>query len=66
MLQVIAVEGEVGQIVEKNYPSPIYYKIIAKDLDILDVEVKTLTGRYVPFQFGDLILTLQFKKSIVF
>lgn len=56
----------MGEIVEKNYPSPIFHKIIAKDIDILDIEVRTLMGREVPFQFGDLILTLQFKKSIIF
>jgi hypothetical protein len=66
LLQVIAVEGQVGQIVEKNFPSPLYHKIIAKDLDILDIEIKSLNGREVPFEFGEVILSLQFKKTLVF
>jgi hypothetical protein len=66
LLQVIAVEGKVGQVIEKNFPSPLFHKIIAKDLDVIDVEIRSLTGREVPFEFGQVILTLQFKKSFVF
>lgn len=66
LLQVIAVEGTVGQVIEKNYPSPLFHKILAKDLDVIDIEVRSLTGREVPFEFGEIILTLQFKKTITF
>jgi hypothetical protein len=66
LLQVIAVEGNMGQIIEKNYPSPLFHRINAKDLDIIDVEIRSLTGREVPFEFGQVILTLQFKKTVTF
>jgi len=66
LLQVIAVEGQVGQVVEKNFSAPIFHKIMAKDMDILDIEIRSLTGREVPFDFGQVILTLQFKKTVIF
>jgi hypothetical protein len=56
----------MGQIIEKNYPSPLFHRINAKDLDIIDVEIRSLTGREVPFEFGQVILTLQFKKTVTF
>jgi len=66
LLQVIAVEGQVGQIVEKNFSSPLFHKIIAKDMDMIDIEIKSLNGRQVPFEFGEVILSLQFKKTLIF
>ncbi|KAL3073428.1 hypothetical protein niasHT_038566 [Heterodera trifolii] len=62
LLQVIAVEGKSGSVVEKDFQSPLFHKIIAREVDVLDVEIRTLTGREVPFEFGQVVLTLQFKK----
>jgi len=66
LLQIIAVEGNVGQVIERNYPSPLFHKILANDLDIIDVEIRSLTGRAVPFEFGEIILILHFRKTITF
>uniref|UniRef100_A0A914IC83 Uncharacterized protein n=1 Tax=Globodera rostochiensis TaxID=31243 RepID=A0A914IC83_GLORO len=63
LLQVIAVEGKSGSVVEKDFQSPLFHKIIAREVDVLDVEIRTLTGREVPFDFGQVVLTLQFKKQ---
>ncbi|KAL3085830.1 hypothetical protein niasHS_008126 [Heterodera schachtii] len=63
LLQVIAVEGKSGSVVEKDFQSPLFHKIIAREVDVLDVEIRTLTGREVPFEFGQVVLTLQFKKK---
>ncbi|KAL3119578.1 hypothetical protein niasHT_010164 [Heterodera trifolii] len=63
LLQVIAVEGKSGSVVEKDFQSPLFHKIIAREVDVLDVEIRTLTGREVPFEFGQVVLTLQFKKQ---
>ncbi|KAL3093733.1 hypothetical protein niasHS_006295 [Heterodera schachtii] len=64
LLQVIAVEGKSGSVVEKDFQSPLFHKIIAREVDVLDVEIRTLTGREVPFEFGQVVLTLQFKKQV--
>ena len=44
LLQVIAVEGNVGQVVEKNFTAPLFHRIIAKELDVIDIEIRNLTG----------------------
>ena len=44
LLQIIAVEGNTGQVIERNYPSPLFHRMIAKDLDVIDVEIRSLTG----------------------
>ncbi|KAL3112396.1 hypothetical protein niasHT_016946 [Heterodera trifolii] len=46
LLQVIAVEGKSGSVVEKDFQSPLFHKIIAREVDVLDVEIRTLTGRF--------------------
>ena len=46
ILQIIGVEGEPGQIIERNFTSPLFHKIVAKEIDLLDIEVRTLSGRY--------------------
>ncbi|KAL3073237.1 hypothetical protein niasHT_031185 [Heterodera trifolii] len=61
---VIAVEGTSGSVVEKDFQSPLFHKIVAREVDVLDVEIRTLTGREVPFEFGQVVLTLQFKKNL--
>jgi hypothetical protein len=80
LLQVVAVEGNVGEVIEKNFTAPLFHKIIAKDMDLIDIEIRTLAGREVPFDFGQVsfiinikqknflkvILTLQFKKTVIF
>ncbi|KAL3079389.1 hypothetical protein niasHT_036378 [Heterodera trifolii] len=58
LLQVIAVEGKSGSVVEKDFQSPLFHKIIAREVDVLDVEIRTLTGRLGfspgPFTFNHL------------
>ena len=44
LLQIIAVEGSTGQVIERNYPSPLFHRMTAKDLDVIDVEIRSLTG----------------------
>jgi len=44
LLQVIAVEGNVSQVVEKNFTAPLFHRIIAKELDVIDIEIRNLTG----------------------
>ncbi|KAL3102872.1 hypothetical protein niasHT_028675 [Heterodera trifolii] len=40
LLQVIAVEGTSGSVVEKDFQSPLFHKIVAREVDVLDVEIR--------------------------
>lgn len=66
MLRIVAVDGEQkhGQIVEKIFDSPMYVKVVPREINEIEIEIKTLTGQYVPFQFGNVITTLVFRKYL--
>ncbi|KAL3114726.1 hypothetical protein niasHT_019047 [Heterodera trifolii] len=42
---LLQVEGASGSVVEKDFQSPLFHKIVAREVDVLDVEIRTLTGR---------------------
>lgn len=44
----------------------MYTRVLPTQVSVIDVELRTLEGRLLPFQYGSAILTLQFKKAIVF
>jgi len=66
LLQIVAVTGKPGDIIEKKYDSPVFSKVIAKEIQEIEVELRNLEGRLIPFDYGAVICTLIFKKTIVF
>ena len=66
LLQIVAVSGSPGDVVEKRFPSPVYNRIIAKEIEEISVEIRSLSNRPIPFDYGTVILTLVFKKIINF
>jgi hypothetical protein len=47
LLQIIAVEGAPGTIVQKDFLPPIFHHIIAQETDVMDIEIRTMNGRYI-------------------
>jgi len=66
LLQIVAVTGAPGDVIEKKYDAPLFNKVISKNIDEIEIEIRTLEGRLVPFDYGVVILTLIFKKLILF
>ena len=66
LLQIVAVSGEPGDIVERKYDSPLFSRIVTKEIQEIEIELQTLEGRLVPFDYGTTIVTLQFRKAIIF
>src|SRR3981081_4327250 len=66
LLQVVAVSGQPGDIVEKKYDSPMLSKVTTREIDEIEIELRGLDGRLIPFDYGTVIITLLFKKVIVF
>ena len=66
LLQIVAVSGTPGDVIEKKYDSPLFSKVAARNIDEIEIEIRTLDGRLVPFDYGVVIITLMFKKLIVF
>jgi len=71
LLRVVTVSGGKhthGDTIEKIYDSPIFLKVQPKNINSIEIELRTLgfDGRLLPFQYGNTIITLLFKKSINF
>jgi hypothetical protein len=71
LMRIVTVNGKhkYGDTVEKIYDSPIYLKVQPKNVNSIEVELRTLgeTGRLIPFdQAFSTIITLIFKKVLYF
>ncbi len=51
---------------EQRYENPLFSKIKLKEIDEIGIELRTLSNRLVPFDYGVVIVTLLFKKLFVF
>jgi hypothetical protein len=65
LLQVVAVSGKPGDIIEKTYDSPNFSRLTAKELSEVTIEIRSLEGRPIPF-IGVVIVTLMFKRMPMF
>lgn len=68
LLRVVSVAGAVpGEYTEKIYESPIYVRVLPKEVSEIEIELRTMdSGRLVPFSYGTTMLVLVFKKVINF
>ena len=53
-----------GDIIEENYSNPTWVPVIAREIDELYFELRTLDDQPLPFQWGTIVMTLVFKKSL--
>lgn len=66
LLRVVSVRGNHGDTIENIYDSPLFTKVMPRQINEIEIELRTLDGHLVPFQFGTTIVTLIFKKVLVF
>ncbi|KAL3102919.1 hypothetical protein niasHT_022952 [Heterodera trifolii] len=64
LLRVVSVSGAVpGAYTEKIYDSPLYARVLPKEVSEIEIELRTMTdGRLVPFSYGTVLVVLIFKK----
>lgn len=63
LLRIVKVKGKQGQMVEETLLNPEYRRVIDKQISEISVEIRDNSGRLIPFQSGDLIAILNFRKS---
>lgn len=56
LLRVVAVSGKPGDVIEKTYDTPIYSKVLPREVNEIAIEIRTMEGRLVPFDYGWYIL----------
>ncbi|KAH7702050.1 Protein Y57G11C.20 [Aphelenchoides avenae] len=66
LLRVIAVSGRPGDILEKTYDTPIYSRISHKEVSDIEIEIRSMEGRLIPFEHGVVVVTLQFRKMLYY
>ncbi|KAL3110710.1 hypothetical protein niasHT_010722 [Heterodera trifolii] len=68
LLRVVSVSGATpGEYTEKIYDSPLYARVLPKEVLEIEIELRTMTdGRLVPFSYGTVLVVLIFKKVINF
>ncbi|KAH7697020.1 Protein Y57G11C.20 [Aphelenchoides avenae] len=66
LLRVIAVTGKPGDILEKTYDAPIFSRISDREVSDIEIEIRTMEGRLIPFEYGVAVVTLQFRKMLYY
>uniref|UniRef100_A0A914M134 Uncharacterized protein n=1 Tax=Meloidogyne incognita TaxID=6306 RepID=A0A914M134_MELIC len=68
LLRIVSVSGAIpGEYHEKIYDSPIYVRVLPREVNEIEVELRTMdNGRLVPFAYGTVSIVLIFKKVINF
>ena len=66
LLRIITIKGKEGEIIEDVFMHIQYYKLLTKEISEIQIEIRTPNGKFLPFQYGNCILTLHFKKEPYF
>ena len=52
-----------GGIASKSFPQPIYIPLICPTFETIEIDLRSPTGRRVPFDYGTLTVTLHFRRK---
>ena len=63
LLRIVPAEGKDGERISKSFIRPQYLPVSRKQFETIDVNIKGDTGETVPFEFGRVLLTLNFRQS---
>lgn len=63
LLRIVNVKGYRNRLIEQIYDTVEYHRLLAKEINEISIEIRTHTGELVPFQYGNCLLTLSFRKA---
>ena len=52
-----------GGVVSKSFAQPIYVPLICPAFETIEIDIRSPTGRAIPFDYGTLTVTLHFRKK---
>jgi hypothetical protein len=66
LLRIVSIDGhhKPGMMIDRIYDTPMFMRVMPREINEIEIEIFTLHGQYVPFVFGTVIVTLIFKKVI--
>ena len=63
LLRVVDDTGNFGDTSHRLYMTTQYVPVSKKEFNIVKIDIRSDTGRPVPFEFGKVITTLHFRRS---
>ena len=63
LLRIVHVHGIPGEFIEKIYTSPHYLPVIVKDLETINIAIKSDSGQFIGFNSGKTVVQLHFRKK---
>lgn len=66
VLRIVSVNGKPGEVIERSFDPPIYHRVVSKSINEIEIEIHDIEGRPIPFDYGVVLIGLQFKKAIYF
>ncbi|KAH7710920.1 hypothetical protein AAVH_21788 [Aphelenchoides avenae] len=66
LLRIANVKGRPDDVVEDVYVAVQYHRLLVKEIAEIEIQIKTATNRICPFEYGNVILTLHFRKMPYF
>ena len=64
ILRIVVIRGKPDQLrIKEEFYQPHLYDLMQKSISEISIEIRTSSGRLVPFKFGTCILTLNFVKD---
>jgi len=66
LLRVVIVRGMADEVMEDTYVAIQYHRLLTKEISEIQVDICGANGKPMPFQYGNCILTLHFKKNPYF
>jgi hypothetical protein len=64
LLRIINVEKEPGQMTENIYTQEHHHRIVEKRISNIQIQIRSSSGEFIKFNWGDVIITLHFKRSL--
>lgn len=62
LLRLVGVKGKHGEIVEENFLNPQYRSLLSKNISQVHIEIRSLEGSLIPFEWGSSVCILNFRK----
>jgi hypothetical protein len=63
ILRIVTVNGKPGDVIERSFDPPIYHKVITKFVNEIEIVICDIEGNPIPFEYGVVLVGLQFKKA---
>jgi len=63
LLRICPIQGIHGNIIEKTFYSPHYIPVLCREVDHIEIAIKSDTGTLIPFEYGKTVTKLHFRKT---